>query len=77
MAILERTSVGKHANVDTAQVLFTYHADEIQVIIEDDGAGFDPERAFQEGHFGLGIMCKRAASVGGSLEVRSAPGAGI
>ncbi|MBS1252537.1 MAG: Response regulator protein VraR [Anaerolineales bacterium] len=70
------TNVCKHAGVDTARLLFTYHADEVQVIIEDDGPGFDPQQTLQQGHFGLEITRERAESVGGSLEVRSSPGAG-
>ncbi len=84
------TNVRKHASVDTARLLFTLHTDEVQVIIEDDGCGFDANQRISEladeqvtqhatrntQHFGLSIMRERAESVGGGLEVRSASGRG-
>ncbi|MBN1249655.1 MAG: response regulator [Anaerolineae bacterium] len=71
------TNVRKHAGVDTARILFTVHSHEIQVVVEDDGSGFDPARDSElSNHFGLQIMRERAESVGGELEVRSAPGEG-
>ncbi|MFG2733187.1 GAF domain-containing sensor histidine kinase [Streptomyces harbinensis] len=45
--------------------------------ITDDGAGFDPEAVRGAGrHLGLVSMRDRAQAVGGTLTVRSAPGAG-
>ncbi|MFP4345496.1 MAG: two-component regulator propeller domain-containing protein [Anaerolineales bacterium] len=71
------TNVRKHAGVDEAQVIFTCHPDGVQVVVADRGAGFDRATALAaDGHFGLQIMRERAESVGGSLEIRSAPGAG-
>ncbi len=47
-------------------------AQQLRLVIEDDGCGFDPghERA---GGFGLQSMHERAASVGAELSVESAP----
>lgn len=83
------TNVHKHAGVQTAQITVTLHTDELQVMIADDGIGFitsshfpdaASEESIQAGEtstgFGLDIMRERAASVSGSLEVRSTPGAG-
>lgn len=50
-----------------------------QVVVVDDGHGFDPGRLppdDERGHFGLKIMRARAARLGGELEVRSAAGQG-
>ncbi|MFD0276786.1 GAF domain-containing sensor histidine kinase [Kitasatospora sp. NPDC127111] len=45
--------------------------------IRDDGRGFDPESVRRAGrHLGLASMRDRAAAVGGSLTLDSAPGAG-
>ncbi|MFI7273674.1 GAF domain-containing sensor histidine kinase [Streptomyces sp. NPDC049879] len=45
--------------------------------VADDGTGFDPEAVRARGrHLGLVSMRDRAAAVGGTLTVRSAPGAG-
>ena len=46
----------------------------MRVTVEDDGAGFD-RPATNEG-FGLLGMQERLALIGGTLKVRSAPGAG-
>ncbi len=43
--------------------------------VRDDGTGFDPA-AVNGGGFGLRTMRERAAELGGTLTVRSAPGAG-
>lgn len=45
-----------------------------ELVVEDDGEGFDPGSATSG--FGLGTMRERAAQAGGSLEVSSAPGRG-
>jgi PAS domain S-box-containing protein len=81
------SNVRKHAGARQVRVIFAVHADQAQVVVEDDGRGFDPSphpgpppklgEGDREGaHFGLRIMRERAESVGGSLQVRSAPGQG-
>jgi signal transduction histidine kinase len=47
----------------------------IQLIVEDDGIGFDPELINYE-HFGLGIMEERAGSIQAQFHVKSNPGEG-
>ena len=46
--------------------------------IEDDGCGFDPDRAAPAGgsHFGLESMRARAQELGGDLRIESAPDRG-
>jgi two-component system nitrate/nitrite sensor histidine kinase NarX len=46
--------------------------------ISDDGRGLEPElvRSQEQSHVGLQIMRERAAAIGATLELRSAPGAG-
>jgi signal transduction histidine kinase len=47
------------------------------VEISDDGVGFDPDRAeLRSRHLGLTSMEERAQELGGTLRIRSAPGAG-
>jgi PAS domain S-box-containing protein len=76
------TNVSKHAGVDKARLLFTQHAEDVQVIIGDEGCGFEEiwpsseSTRDDESHFGLKIMRERAEAVGGRLEVRSALGEG-
>ena len=43
--------------------------------VSDDGSGFDPTGAFP-GHLGLRSMRERAESLGGTLQIESAPGEG-
>ena len=44
--------------------------------VSDDGRGFDPAQVTSDMHVGLRIMRERAHRIGGSLSVRSQPGAG-
>jgi DNA-binding NarL/FixJ family response regulator/signal transduction histidine kinase len=75
------TNISKHAGVDKAHLLFTQHPEGVQVIIADEGCGFQETRTFEtrkenEDRFGLKIMRERAEAIGGDLEVRSTPGEG-
>jgi nitrate/nitrite-specific signal transduction histidine kinase len=46
------------------------------ITVLDDGLGFDPGDPCPEGHLGLQILRDTIHQAGGTLEVRSAPGAG-
>jgi signal transduction histidine kinase len=48
----------------------------LELVVQDDGSGFDPEVAPQAGSFGLVGMGERARLAGGWLEVSTAPGHG-
>lgn len=47
----------------------------VEVLVEDDGVGFDPTRHVA-GHLGMSTMRDRARAAGARLDVDSAPGAG-
>ncbi|TDC72039.1 hypothetical protein E1200_00285 [Actinomadura sp. GC306] len=49
---------------------------EMHVYVDDNGVGFDPERATASAGVGLSSMRERAELVGGTLVVSSAPGQG-
>ncbi len=78
------TNIRAHAQASHARVTLFLDPEAIELIVEDDGRGFDPQQAFQEdessgaqqGHFGLQIMRARATEMGGSLEIRSTPAKG-
>ena len=71
------TNVRKHARAKRAWVRLARDERAAQITIGDDGRGFVVEdAATQEGHYGLHTMRERAESLGGSLTVRSTPGAG-
>ena len=51
-------------------------ADSVELTVRDDGTGFDPTRPLPDGHLGLRGLADEAATLGGMLEVTSAPGRG-
>ena len=63
----------RHSRARNAKVRVAGSASGIEIEVNDDGQGFDPQRAR-----GLGIlgMEERVKRLGGSLEVKSAPGRG-
>jgi two-component system, NarL family, sensor histidine kinase DevS len=65
------SNVARHAGANKVEV--SLHAgDEVSLVVADDGIGFkDVSR-----HSGLGNLEQRAAQLGGSMVVESAPGAG-
>jgi signal transduction histidine kinase len=68
-------NVVKHSGATRVSVALTLDVSASRLLVEDDGAGFDPSRV-GPGHLGLRIMKERADSVGAALEVVSAPGKG-
>jgi DNA-binding NarL/FixJ family response regulator/signal transduction histidine kinase len=79
------SNIRKHAHATKATIFFSRADGSTQVMIEDDGQGFDPadqhtsaadDQAEGEFHFGMDIMGERAQELGGSLQVLSAPGQG-
>jgi signal transduction histidine kinase len=65
----------RHSSASTFEVRLTYAADApVSLEVTDDGVGFD--RSAVSSGYGLDGVTARAAEVGGSLEVDSAPGAG-
>ncbi|WP_062210951.1 GAF domain-containing sensor histidine kinase [Streptomyces sp. NBRC 109706] len=67
----------RHAAPKAVDVLLTRRGGATLLRISDDGVGFDPDAMRAAGrHLGLVSMRDRAASVGGRLTVRSAPGKG-
>jgi signal transduction histidine kinase len=68
-------NVVKHAGASAAWVHVDAAPGAVVLEVGDDGCGFDAT-AQQPGHFGLESMRGRAAEVGASLTIDSAPGAG-
>jgi len=68
-------NVLRHSRARNAWVELEASDSVATLLIRDDGIGFDPSHS-EEGHYGILIMKERAASVGGSLYVDSAPGEG-
>ncbi len=72
------TNARKYAHAKTIQVILTLSDISLQLIVADDGVGFDPEEAANQTglHFGINIMRERAVEIGGELQIRSAPNQG-
>jgi signal transduction histidine kinase len=73
-------NAAKHAGAGTVSVAVNAVPDELRVEVADTGRGFTPGAA-DTGHgpghhFGLGMMRRRVAEAGGTLDVQSAPGRG-
>lgn len=67
----------RHSGGGRVTVTLTRRGTGTVLRITDDGQGFDPTAVRQAGrHLGLVSMSHRAHSVGGTLTVQSAPGAG-
>ncbi|MCL4178014.1 MAG: PAS domain-containing protein [Verrucomicrobia bacterium] len=80
--VLQETllNVEQHARARHVTVGLRQLGRQVQLVVTDDGIGFDPNRypARQKGKGSLGLlgMRERTTSVGGALEVQSAPGRG-
>ena len=67
-------NAAKYANATAIRVTIRSRSNELSLHVTDDGSGFDPATA----HRGVGMrsMTERVESLGGTLEIRTAPGAG-
>jgi two-component system, chemotaxis family, CheB/CheR fusion protein len=73
-------NVAKHAQANRVDVLIERRQQDLVLIIEDDGIGFEYQQQQQPNERGRGLgllgMRKRVALVGGTMEIESAPGSG-
>ncbi len=68
----------KHGGADLIRITLSKGDDETRLIIEDNGNGFDNLEAQEKiniYHFGVAGMRQRARRMGGSLVIKSTPGA--
>ncbi len=68
----------KHGHPKHIVVSLDYAADQIQLLVRDDGCGFEQNTApgVRQGHFGLTGMNERAAKIAGKLIIKSVLGQG-
>ncbi len=71
-------NVAKHAKTDSAIVQCECRDDRIIVRVSDQGVGYDPAAALAGRQRGLGLISvrERLSLIGGTFEMRSAPGGG-
>ncbi|MGH7958089.1 MAG: PAS domain-containing sensor histidine kinase [Opitutaceae bacterium] len=73
------TNVLKHADASRVSIIVERRPEQVTLIIEDDGKGFDPDtipRYPQSKRLGLLGMEERAALMDGEVKLESAPGQG-
>jgi signal transduction histidine kinase len=73
-------NVIKHANASHVQVDLEYRAENVHIVVRDNGQGFDldtvKQRRASRPSLGLAGMEERAALLGGTVQVHSRPGYG-
>ena len=66
----------KHSQTDHVTVRISEDDSMVHLVVEDEGAGFDPDQQVGSDHVGMTLMRQRAAGVGGEIKLRSHPGEG-
>lgn len=73
-------NIERHAGARSAQIVLTVGEGQMRLLVEDDGKGFDPQRASWDAvelqRLGLLGMRERAELLGGQVRIDSAPGKG-
>ena len=69
---------GKQSGRGTVTIAARQRAECIEILVTDDGPGFDPAALPQDGqeHYGLANVRERLRYAGASLQISSAPGRG-
>jgi signal transduction histidine kinase len=71
------TNIAKHAKASSIHLEGSVRGKTLRIEVTDNGCGFDPSLTIRRAaHFGLAGMVERISTVGGTLEIRSHPGAG-
>lgn len=68
-------NVNRHASARRLTVSLGMQPDQVTLLVEDDGRGFDPSQT-PEGRYGLIGLNERAKLLGGTFELCSTPGSG-
>jgi signal transduction histidine kinase len=68
------TNVLKHAQASRARVGLTFNEENVKILVEDDGRGFNAEQVFKQHRSSWGLMGieERASLLGGWVEIDSA-----
>ncbi len=70
------TNVRKHAQASQVSIRLIRKHNEVELDIEDDGRGFNPDAPRSRSHVGLLSMRERVHKLGGTFTLLSRPGAG-
>jgi signal transduction histidine kinase len=66
----------KHAHATNVWLTAQQLGDNVELVLKDDGSGFDSEAPGPEGHYGLTMMRERATVGGGTFDMQTAAGQG-
>ena len=69
-------NIEKHSHASEVRLAFHWQPDQLEVILSDNGSGFESVNVDHSQHFGLEIMQERIKSAHGRLEMVSQPGSG-
>lgn len=69
-------NMAKHSRTTKGQVVLTKGPDAVEIIVSDEGAGFNPVEVFFGDGLGLPSMKERLKSLGGQISIESRPGRG-
>jgi PAS domain S-box-containing protein len=70
------SNIEKHSNASRILIEMTWEQDCLNLVVRDNGSGFDMEKVQYGSHYGLKFMRERAELLNGSLSIRSAAGSG-
>ena len=70
------TNILKHANATEASISLTQHEQELTIIIEDNGVGFDAQQELSTKGMGLSNMHEQLKQINGILKIDSTIGKG-
>lgn len=70
------TNVIKHANAEKISIDITNHEESINIIVEDDGIGFDKTKVNFKNGMGLSSIMKRIKNLEGTIDIDSKPSFG-
>lgn len=68
-------NIFKHSGASLVTVSLRGEPEEVELLVEDNGRGFNPDGVSSE-HLGLGIMRERAGEIGAEIEISSEIGIG-
>lgn len=70
------TNVDRHADADHVDVVWDVRGSEFELVIADDGRGFESAKGVRDSAYGLVGMRERADVIGARLQIDSTPGDG-
>jgi PAS domain S-box-containing protein len=69
-------NIEKHSNASQVTIEMIWGPDHLNLVVCDNGSGFDMEKVQYGSHYGLKFMRERAELLNGSLSIRSVAGSG-